>query len=100
MYDVIIIGKGPAGAQAGIYLGRARIQNPYTLQRRRSLEKADYVENYYGFVNLLKKSCSKKEWDRPGGLMWSSKKTRWSCCCLPRFRSVQGLQGNMSLLMS
>jgi thioredoxin reductase (NADPH) len=49
MYDVIIIGKGPAGAQAGIYLGRAGFKTLILYKDGGSLEKADYVENYYGF---------------------------------------------------
>lgn len=49
MYDVIIIGKGPAGAQAGIYLGRAGFKTLILYKDDGSLAKTDYIENYYGY---------------------------------------------------
>ena len=50
MYDVIIVGKGPAGAQAGIYLGRAGFKTLILFKDGGSLEKTDYIENYYGYA--------------------------------------------------
>ncbi len=49
MYDVVIIGKGPAGAQAGIYLGRAGFKTLILYKDGGSLTKTDYIENYYGY---------------------------------------------------
>ena len=48
IYDSIIIGKGPAGVTAGIYLARSNkkvliIGNGYG-----SLERAGHIDNYYG----------------------------------------------------
>ena len=51
VYDLIIIGAGPAGLTAGIYAGRAAlkallIEGTSTLSQ---ISYADYVENYPGF---------------------------------------------------
>ena len=49
MYDVIIIGAGPAGVSAGVYAKRAG-QNVLILYHGESnLEKAEEIDNYYGF---------------------------------------------------
>lgn len=53
MKDVIIIGAGPAGITAGIYIKRANL-NPLILYKDiSSLEKTDKIENYYGFANPI-----------------------------------------------
>jgi len=49
MKKVIIIGSGPAGITAGIYLNRAKIDNTIITNNQGSLKKADKIENYYGF---------------------------------------------------
>jgi len=49
MKKVIIIGSGPAGITAGIYLNRAKIDNTIITNNQGSLKKADLIENYYGF---------------------------------------------------
>ncbi len=49
MKNVIIIGSGPAGITAGIYLTRAKINNVIVTTNQGSLKKADKIENYYGF---------------------------------------------------
>ncbi len=49
MKNVIIIGSGPAGITAGIYLNRAKISNTIITNNQGSLKKADLIENYYGF---------------------------------------------------
>lgn len=49
MKNVIIIGSGPAGVTAGIYLTRAGIENVIISNKKGSLCKADIIENYYGF---------------------------------------------------
>ena len=51
MYRVIIIGAGPAGITAGIYLKRANIDTLILENGESSLEKTDLIENYYGFEN-------------------------------------------------
>ena len=49
MYDVIIIGAGPAGISASLYVKRAN-KNVLVLYHGESqLEKAHMIENYYGF---------------------------------------------------
>ena len=51
MYDVIIIGAGPAGISAALYVKRANL-NPLILFHGESqLEKAHKIDNYYGFAD-------------------------------------------------
>lgn len=51
MYDVIIIGAGPAGISASLYTKRANLNTLVIYAGESSLEKADSIENYYGFEN-------------------------------------------------
>jgi len=53
MRDVIVIGKGPAGISAAIYLKRANIDVLVIGKGKGSLEKAETIENYYGFVEPI-----------------------------------------------
>ena len=53
MKNVIIIGSGPAGITAGVYLNRAKIENIIITNNQGSLKKADLIENYYGFENPI-----------------------------------------------
>lgn len=48
MYDVIIIGKGPAGISASLYTSRANL-NTLIIGNSSSLSKSHAVDNYYGF---------------------------------------------------
>jgi thioredoxin reductase (NADPH) len=49
-YDVIIVGVGPAGLSAGIYLGRAKVKTLMIGKKADSqLAKAHNIENYFGF---------------------------------------------------
>lgn len=50
MYDVIIIGKGPAGISASLYLKRANLKVMVIGRDEGALKKAKKVENYYGIV--------------------------------------------------
>lgn len=50
MYDVIIIGKGPAGISASLYLKRANLSVLIIGKDRGALEKAKTIENYYGLT--------------------------------------------------
>lgn len=49
MKKIIIIGSGPAGITAGIYLSRAKMETVVITNNQGSLKKADLIENYYGF---------------------------------------------------
>lgn len=49
MYDVIIIGAGPAGISASLYTKRANLNTLILYNDESGLEKADLIENYYGF---------------------------------------------------
>ena len=60
IYDTIIVGKGPAGVTAGIYLARANksvliIGNGYG-----ALETAERIDNYYALDNMSGKELAKK----------------------------------------
>jgi len=50
MYDVIIIGKGPAGISASLYTSRANLKT-MVIGKSSSLSKSHSIENYYGFEN-------------------------------------------------
>ena len=49
MYDLIIIGAGPAGISAGLYSKRAGVNVAILYHGESNLEKAEKIENYYGF---------------------------------------------------
>lgn len=50
MYDVIIIGKGPAGISASLYIKRANLKVLVIGKDEGALKKAKKIENYYGIV--------------------------------------------------
>lgn len=50
MYDVIIIGKGPAGISASLYIKRANLSVLVIGKDIGALEKAKIIENYYGIT--------------------------------------------------
>ncbi|NLX64067.1 MAG: NAD(P)/FAD-dependent oxidoreductase [Clostridiaceae bacterium] len=50
MYDVIVIGKGPAGISCAIYTTRANLRTLVIGKSDSMLLKADKIENYYGFA--------------------------------------------------
>jgi thioredoxin reductase (NADPH) len=49
MYDVIVIGKGPAGISASLYIARASLKT-LVIGQSSSLKKAQLIDNYYGFA--------------------------------------------------
>jgi len=49
MYDVIIIGGGPAGVSASLYTKRANLNTLIIYNEMSDLKKAEKIENYYGF---------------------------------------------------
>ena len=51
MYDVTIIGAGPAGISASLYAKRANLNVLVLYYGESNLEKATKIENYYGFVD-------------------------------------------------
>lgn len=54
MYDVIIIGKGPAGISASLYTMRANLKTLVIAKSVSPIEKAEIIDNYYGFSNGIK----------------------------------------------
>lgn len=52
MFDVIIIGSGPAGISAAIYLKRAKKDIIIISNGKSALEKAEKIENYYGIESI------------------------------------------------
>lgn len=54
MYDVIIIGKGPAGISAALYIKRANLSVLVIGKDIGALEKAKTIENYYGITGTGK----------------------------------------------
>ena len=53
MYDVIIIGKGPAGISASLYTLRASLNTLIISKNDSVLGKAKKIENYYGFEHPI-----------------------------------------------
>ena len=51
MYDVIIIGAGPAGISASLYTKRANLNTLVIYSGESNLEKTEKISNYYGFVD-------------------------------------------------
>lgn len=52
MYDVIIIGAGPAGISASLYLTRANYKTLVLHNGVSNLQKADQIDNYYGLSSV------------------------------------------------
>ena len=54
MYDVIIVGAGPAGISASLYTVSGNLKTLVIYKEKSALEKAQKIENYYGFENGIK----------------------------------------------
>ena len=53
MYDVLIIGAGPAGISASLYAKRANLNVLVLYHGKSELEGASQIDNYYGFVDRI-----------------------------------------------
>ncbi len=53
MYDCIIIGKGPAGISAAIYISRSNLKTLVIGKENTALSRAKSIENYYGFEDSI-----------------------------------------------
>lgn len=62
MYDTIIIGSGPAGITASLYIKRAGFRVLIISKDESVLNRANKIENYYGFENPI----SGKELNKSG----------------------------------
>ena len=51
MYDIIIIGAGPAGISASLYAKRANMKVLVLYYGKSEIEEAVKIDNYYGFIN-------------------------------------------------
>lgn len=51
IYDVLIIGAGPAGISASLYTKRSALNTLIIYGDNSTLEKAEKIDNYYGFEN-------------------------------------------------
>ena len=49
VYDCLIIGAGPAGITASLYIARANLKPLVLNQGKSALEKTNLIQNYYGF---------------------------------------------------
>lgn len=53
MHDVIVIGGGPAGASAAIYLQRSKLDVLLIMKDYGTLEKTGHIDNYWGFESTM-----------------------------------------------
>ncbi|MBI9009764.1 MAG: NAD(P)/FAD-dependent oxidoreductase [Tenericutes bacterium] len=53
MYDAIIIGGGPAGTTAAIYLQRFKKKVLLIMKDMGALGKTAHIDNYYGFIDTI-----------------------------------------------
>ncbi len=53
IYDVIIVGRGPAGLSAALYTVRANLKTLIIGKDDGALAKAEKIENYFGFVETI-----------------------------------------------
>ena len=51
MYDIVIIGAGPAGISASLYAKRSNLSVLVIYAGQSNLEKTNLIDNYYGFSN-------------------------------------------------
>ena len=51
MYDIIIVGAGPAGISSSLYIKRANLNVLVLYNRESNIEKTTNIDNYYGFID-------------------------------------------------
>lgn len=54
VYDVIIVGSGPAGVSASLYTKRANLETLIITKKGGTLEKVGIIENYYGLQENIR----------------------------------------------
>ena len=64
MIDLIIIGAGPAGISASLYAKRANNNVLILYNGESNLEKAEKIDNYYGFENGISGQELQALWER------------------------------------
>ena len=50
MSNIVIIGSGPAGVSAALYTARAGVDTTVLTRGPGALDRAEEVQNYYGFA--------------------------------------------------
>lgn len=68
MYDTIIIGAGPAGVSAAIYLKRFNYNPLIIYKDLGTLGKTTYIDNYYGFEHIKGSELAQKGLDQAKSL--------------------------------
>lgn len=53
MSKIVIVGSGPAGVSAALYAARAGVQTTVLSKGSGALQRAEKIENYYGFAEPL-----------------------------------------------
>lgn len=64
MYDVVIVGKGPAGISASLYTVRANLKTLVIGRNDSALTKAHKIENYFGFSEVISGETLLKEGEK------------------------------------
>ena len=49
MSNIVIIGSGPAGVSAALYTARAGVDTTVLTRGPGALDRAELIQNYYGF---------------------------------------------------
>ena len=49
MSNIVIIGSGPAGVSAALYTARAGVDTTVLARGPGALDRAELIQNYYGF---------------------------------------------------
>ena len=52
MTNIVIIGSGPAGVSAALYTARAGVDTTVLTRGPGALDRAEEIQNYYGFAAL------------------------------------------------